>query len=32
VKILRLGAQKVLRFDARDPETRRKAKDALRNR
>jgi hypothetical protein len=31
VKILRLGATKVLRFDARDPETRRKAKDAFRN-
>lgn len=32
VKLLRLGATKTLRFDARDPETRRKARDAFRNR
>ena len=32
VKVLRLGATKVLRVDARDPETRRRARDAFRNR
>ena len=30
VKILRLGAQKILRFDSRDPATRRAARDAMR--
>ncbi|MDH3592073.1 MAG: PDZ domain-containing protein [Planctomycetota bacterium] len=30
VKVLRLGAQKVLRFDSRDPATRRAARDAMR--
>jgi hypothetical protein len=32
VKLLRYGREKSLRFDTRDPDTRRKARDAFRNR
>ncbi|MHC4342710.1 MAG: PDZ domain-containing protein, partial [Planctomycetota bacterium] len=32
VKLLRYGREKTLRFDTRDPDTRRKARDAFRNR
>ena len=32
VLVLRLGRQKTLRFDTRDPATRRRAKDAMKNR
>ena len=32
VEVQRLGAKKILRFDSRDPATRRKAKGAFRNR